>query len=93
MCIGQQLIHGLLSGYYFIADVQFAAYCRKINIDPPGIFCFFAKEIGVLYDVGIYRVFEAIGVTGHIELLVFMFGEAYSIITPWFGRIACRLAG
>jgi hypothetical protein len=56
----------------------------KIDIDPIGTV---ARTIRFFSDVGIERIFESIGITRLIELLVIPLGKVYLEVTSGLGRI------
>jgi hypothetical protein len=87
-----QLVKSILPNL-FVTDINATVECRKVNIDPPGIFGCLAKETAILYDFCIYGVFKGVGVTRLIENFVLLFREFNFEIPPWLRRVVTITAG
>jgi hypothetical protein len=71
----------------FIADVDPCSETGKVNVDPIWVLRYGVEEAAVLDYVCIDRIFEAIGIAGAVESLVFVTGKIDPEISPAFWGI------
>jgi len=81
-----QLVEGVGTDL-LIADIYFCVKAWKVNIDPVRIFRDGVEEAAIADNIRIDWEFEAKGVAGTVESLVFVPGEIDPEIAPAFWRI------
>jgi hypothetical protein len=76
-----------LWSYCLVADIDTGGEAREVHVYPIGVLGEGIEVAAVLYDIGVYRIFEGIREAGLVECLVLMWGEVYFEIASSFGSI------
>jgi hypothetical protein len=76
-----------IGAYFAVAHINTGIESREIDIYPPGVGGPVVEKRSVFQDIGIDRIFKAIGVSGLVKGLVLMLRKTDPEVAPGLGGI------